>query len=124
MSHGVAQALLAALGSVLGHLFPVWLRFKGGKGMATTIGVLLALAWPMGLAACLVWLAVAALFRYASLASIAAVGSSPVFALLLMEDRQLAELTALLAVLVWLRHAANIGRLLKGREPRIERRKG
>jgi glycerol-3-phosphate acyltransferase PlsY len=117
--YGPDMALVAALGAVLGHLFPVWLRFKGGKGMATAIGVLWALAWPMGLASCLVWLGVALLFRYSSLASIAAIGTSPLFALLLMEDRQLAEMTALLAVLVWLRHAANIGRLLKGEEPRI-----
>ncbi len=120
--YGPDMGLMAGLGTVLGHLFPVWLRFKGGKGMATTLGVLLALGWQMGVAACLTWLAVAALFRYASPASLAAAAAGPLFAWLLLEDLQLAELTAVVAALVWFRHAANIKRLVRGQEPRIGRK--
>ncbi len=120
--YGPDMGLMAGLGTVLGHLFPVWLRFKGGKGMATTLGVLLALGWQMGVAACLTWLAAAALFRLSSLASLAATAASPLFAWLLLEDLQLAELTAILAALVWFRHAANIKRLVRGEEPKIGRK--
>jgi glycerol-3-phosphate acyltransferase PlsY len=118
---GPDMQLAAALGAVLGHLYPVWLRGKGGKGVATTLGVLLGLAWPVGVAACATWLAVAALFRYSSLAALLSLAAAPVYALLLMHDLQLAQLAALLAVLVWLRHRANIGRLLTGKEPKIGR---
>ena len=120
--YGPDMGLMAGLGTVLGHLFPVWLRFKGGKGMATTLGVLLALGWQMGVAACLTWLAAAGLFRYSSLAGLAATAASPLFAWLLLEDLQLAELTAILAALVWFRHAANIKRLVRGQEPKIVRK--
>src|ERR1700710_477244 len=78
-------ALLAGLAAVLGHLFPIWLNFKGGKGVATGLGVLLAAAWPIGLTACVVWLLVAGTARRSSLASLAAFASAPVAALILEE---------------------------------------
>ena len=120
---GPDMALLAALGSVLGHLFPVWLKFKGGKGVATTFGVLLALAWQIGVAACVTWLVVAVLFRYSSLSALVAVAAAPLYAWWLLGDLQLVELTAVLAVLVWIRHHENIRRLLKGEESKIGRKK-
>ncbi len=118
-TYGPDAALMAALGAVLGHLFPVWLRFRGGKGVATTLAVLLALAWPMGVATCATWLFVTAIFRISSLSALIAVAAGPLFAWLLMEDLQLVELTAILATLVWIRHVGNIGRLLRGEEPKI-----
>jgi glycerol-3-phosphate acyltransferase PlsY len=118
---GADLAVLAGAAAVLGHLFPVWLGFRGGKGMATALGVWLALAWPVGLAACATWLAVAALTRYSSLASLIAVGAAPLYALLLA-DAERAALGLLLAVLIILRHHTNIRRLVTGREPRIGQR--
>lgn len=119
---GPDMQLAAGLGAVLGHMFPVWLCFKGGKAVATTLGVLLGLAWPVGVAACATWLAVAALFRISSLAGLLSLAAAPLYAWLLMRDLQLAQLATLLAVLVWARHHANIRRLLKGEEPRIGRK--
>jgi acyl phosphate:glycerol-3-phosphate acyltransferase len=120
---GEAPALVAAGASVLGHLFPVWLRFKGGKGVATTLGVLLALAWPVGVIACLTWLVVAAVFRYSSLAALAALALSPVVALA-VAGRPYAAVAAGLAVLVFIRHHENIRRLAAGTETRIKLGKG
>ncbi len=119
---GPDLALMAALGAVLGHLFPVWLKFRGGKGMATAMGVYWALAWPVGLAACLTWLAIAALLRYSSISSLVAAAASPIYAWVFMADLQLVQMTLILAVLVWLRHHANIRRLMQGREPKIRRK--
>lgn len=116
---GPDTALAAGFGALLGHLFPVWLTFKGGKGVATALGVLLAIAWPVGVAACLTWLAVALLFRLSSLSALVSLALSPVFAWLFMKDLQLVQFMAFIAVLVWLKHHANIRRLLKGEEPRI-----
>ncbi len=113
-----SMALLAGLAAVLGHLFPVWLRFKGGKGVATGLGVLIAAAWPVGLAACAVWLGVAAVARLSSLASLAAFASAPCVALI-MEEFSVVKLAFTIAVLVFVRHQANIRRLLAGTEPRI-----
>jgi glycerol-3-phosphate acyltransferase PlsY len=115
---GRASEPAAAAGAVLGHLFPVWLNFRGGKGVATTLGVLLALAWPVGLAACAMWLATALIFRISSLAALVAMAAAPVAALLLY-GWALAAPVALIALLVWWKHAANIGRLRRGQEPRI-----
>jgi glycerol-3-phosphate acyltransferase PlsY len=115
-------ALLAGLAAVLGHLFPVWLRFKGGKGVATGLGVLIAAAWPIGLAACAVWLVVAAISRFSSLAALAAFASAPCVALGL-EEFGVVKLSFTVAVLVFVRHRANIRRLLAGTEPRIGRSK-
>lgn len=116
---GPDTALAAGFGALLGHLFPVWLTFKGGKGVATALGVLLAIAWPVGVAACLTWLAVALLFRLSSLSALVSLALSPVFAWLFMKDLQLVQFMAFIAALVWLKHHANIRRLLKGEEPRI-----
>jgi acyl phosphate:glycerol-3-phosphate acyltransferase len=113
-------ALFAGLAAVLGHLFPVWLGFKGGKGAAAGLGVLIAAAWPIGLGACAVWLLVAAVARLSSLATLAAFASAPCFALLL-EDFSVVKLAFTIAVLVFVRHQANIRRLLAGTEPRIGR---
>ena len=111
-------ALPTAAGAFLGHLFPVWLGFRGGKGVATYIGLLLALAWPVAIAFCLIWLAVAALTRYSSLAALVASAATP-FALWLMGDRPEAVLFVLLTVLLWIMHRANIARLVNGSEGKI-----
>jgi glycerol-3-phosphate acyltransferase PlsY len=116
--YGPDAAVIAGAGAFLGHLFPVWLKFHGGKGVATTIGVFLAIAWPVGLIACAVWLLVALLFRYSSLAALIAVAAAPVAAWFLA-NHQTAGLALFLAVVVWLRHHENIGRLLRGQESRI-----
>jgi glycerol-3-phosphate acyltransferase PlsY len=114
---------LAAGSAFLGHLFPVWLGFKGGKGVATFFGTLLAAAWPVGLAAGATWILVAALFRISSLAALVAVAVAPIIAVLLGRPWPIAALAAVMAVLVYLRHASNIHRLLKGEEPRMGSKK-
>jgi glycerol-3-phosphate acyltransferase PlsY len=113
-------ALFAGLAAVLGHLFPIWLRFKGGKGVATGLGVLIAAAWPVGIAACAAWLVVAAAVRFSSLAALAAFASAPCVALIL-EEFSVVKLAFTIAVLVFVRHQGNIRRLLAGTEPRIGR---
>jgi len=115
---GEDAAQIAGFMAFLGHCFPVWLGFRGGKGVATFLGLLIALAWPVGLAACGTWLATARTFRISSLAALIAATSAPVWAFLLGLP-QVALLAAALAVLVLIRHAANIRRLLDGSEPRI-----
>ena len=110
--------MLAGLAAVIGHLFPVWLGFKGGKGVATGLGVLIAASWPIGVAACVVWLVVAAVARRSSLASLASFASAPVIALIL-EEFSVVKLAFTIAVLVFVRHQANIRRLFAGTEPRI-----
>jgi glycerol-3-phosphate acyltransferase PlsY len=105
----------------LGHLFPVWLKFKGGKGVATGLGVLLGEAFPVGLIACLTWLAVAFLRRYSSVAALAAFAIAPLAALAFGKFH-LAVLAVLIAMLVYWKHGANIGRLRAGTEPRIGRK--
>lgn len=115
---GEDAAQLAALASFLGHLFPVWLGFRGGKGVATFLGTLLALAWPVGLLACATWAVTAALSRISSLSALVAAASAPVWLLVLGRGEAVA-LSVLLAALVWQRHGANIARLRAGTEPRI-----
>ncbi len=116
---GREAALWAALGAFLGHLFPVWLRFKGGKGVATYIGLLLGLALWLGLIAfCLVWVAVAAASRYSSLAALIASAATPA-ALWWNGNVAEAKLFLLLTVLLWLMHRANIARLISGTEGQI-----
>ncbi|HEY1543558.1 MAG TPA: glycerol-3-phosphate 1-O-acyltransferase PlsY [Xanthobacteraceae bacterium] len=111
-------AMLAAFGAFLGHLFPVWLKFRGGKAVATFIGLLIALVWPDALVFCLVWLAVAFLTRYASLAGLVASLITVAF-LWFGRVRPEAELFALLTVLMWAKHHANIRRLVAGTESKI-----
>ena len=115
---GVALAAMAGGAAFLGHCFPVWLKFKGGKGVATFLGTLTAIAWPAGLACCATWLAVAGIFRISSLAALVAVALGPVYAAYLSGQDQ-AVMAGFCAVLVFLRHRANIERLLAGTEPRI-----
>ncbi|HVI49659.1 MAG TPA: glycerol-3-phosphate 1-O-acyltransferase PlsY [Candidatus Sulfotelmatobacter sp.] len=119
---GETAGLVAGFCAVLGHNFPAWLQFKGGKGVATTLGVILVTAWPVGLGACLTWLVMAALFRISSLAALTALALSPVYALLLGKPDH-AIMFAGLAVLGFIRHEANIKRLLKGEEPKIGKKK-
>jgi glycerol-3-phosphate acyltransferase PlsY len=117
---GQDLAVLAALGAFLGHLFPVWLRFKGGKGVATYIGLLIAFAWQAALAFGVVWLLVAALTRYSSLAGLLASVASVLF--LWWEGYlQEAELFALLTALIWAKHHHNIRQLIAGTESKIGR---
>jgi len=118
---GSLAAVGAALGAVIGHMFPVWLSFKGGKGMATTIGVMWGLSWPVGAITCVGWLLVAALFRYSSLATLLGIVAGAVAAWLLA-DWRIAVAVTVLVPLVWIRHHENIGRLLKGTEPKIGQR--
>jgi glycerol-3-phosphate acyltransferase PlsY len=116
---GPDLGVLAALGAFLGHLFPVWLNFKGGKGVATYIGVLLALAWPAAIFFCVAWIVVAALTRYSSLAALIASAATPVFLWWYQHDLQNAELFLVLSVLLWIMHRGNIARLVSGREGKI-----
>ncbi|PBC04834.1 glycerol-3-phosphate 1-O-acyltransferase PlsY [Mesorhizobium sp. WSM3860] len=110
--------LLAGFGAFLGHLFPVWLGFKGGKGVATYLGVLLGLAWQGMVVFAVVWLAMAFLFRYSSLAALAAAVVVPI-ALYVISTPQIAGLFALMSLIVFIKHRANISRLLAGTEGKI-----
>ena len=113
-----ALALFTAAGAFLGHLFPIWLGFKGGKGVATYIGLLLALAWPIAIAFALIWLAVVALSRYSSLAALLASAATPV-TLWMIGDQPAAVLFTLLSVLLWIMHRGNIARLVRGTESKL-----
>lgn len=114
-------AQLAGLAVFLGHLYPVWLGFRGGKGVATFLGTLLALAWPVGIAACLTWLLTAVISRISSLSALVAAALSTVWALLLGHG-ELTLLILVMTALVFYRHAPNIARLRAGTEPRIGRK--
>jgi glycerol-3-phosphate acyltransferase PlsY len=120
---GEAAAFAAAGAAVIGHMFPFWLGFRGSKGVATAFGVLTILAWPVALAAALVWLAVALLCRYSSLAALVAAAAAAGLAVAIAEKR-LAVVVTGIAVLVVLRHHANIRRLIAGSESRISFKKG
>lgn len=115
---GPDAALIAGGASMLGHTFPVWLGFNGGKGVATALGVLLAVSWPVGVIACATWLAMAFLFKISSLSALTALGLSPIFGWY-FGGPLVAALCLFIAALVYVRHAANIRRLLKGEEPKI-----
>ncbi|MGH7037084.1 MAG: glycerol-3-phosphate 1-O-acyltransferase PlsY [Stellaceae bacterium] len=117
-------ALAAAVAVILGHMFPVWLGFRGGKGIATGFGILLALAWPVALAAALLWLLIALVFHYSSLAALVAAVASPALAMLFGADRGIVAVIAAIALLIILRHHTNIRRLIAGSESRISLGKG
>lgn len=110
--------LIAGCAAVLGHNFPVWLRFKGGKGVATTLGVLLLTAWPVGVLACLTWFLVAAVTRYSSLSALAALGITPISAWFLASPYHAGAFFGL-ALLAFVRHYENIHRLVDGTETKI-----
>jgi glycerol-3-phosphate acyltransferase PlsY len=119
---GEEAALAAGVAAFVGHCFPVWLGFRGGKGVATFLGLLLALAWPVGLLACATWAAAAALFRFSSLAALLAAGLAPLWAWATGRSDVAIAAAALALVVLW-RHRSNIQRLMAGTEPRIGRRK-
>ncbi len=110
---------LAGGAAFFGHVYPVWLGFKGGKGVATFLGVLLAAAWPVGALACITWLLVARVVRISSASALAAAALAPVYAFAMGRAWPTVILAAVLAVLIFVRHEANIRRLLNGTEPRI-----
>ena len=118
-SHGLDLAVISGVCSVVGHIFPIWLKFRGGKGVATVLGVLLAIAWQVGLTAVATWLIIAAIFRYSSLAAILALTLSTVYAWYL-PDTNVSIMTTLIAGLSILRHKENMWRLIKGKENKIK----
>ncbi|SDX28778.1 glycerol-3-phosphate 1-O-acyltransferase PlsY [Litoreibacter albidus] len=120
---GEDAAQLAGLAAFIGHIFPVWLNFNGGKGVATYLGTLLALSFVAGFAACMTWLAFALLFRISSLAALAAAALMPLW-LHLLGLPDYVMLAALLGALIWMRHAGNIRRILRGTEKKIQLKKG
>lgn len=111
-------AIIAGLAAFIGHIAPVWLRFKGGKGVATFLGCLFGLYWPAGLAFCAIWLSVAALTRYSSLSALVASAATPLLLFALGHGGE-AFVTAVMATLLWRKHAENIARLRAGTESRI-----
>ncbi len=114
-----SAGLMAGGAAVLGHNFPVWLSFKGGKGVATTLGMLIAVSWPVGVLSCAVWLLAAGTFRYSSLASMLSLVASPLIAFWFVGDVLLTGIAGLLAVVALIRHKDNIKRLTKGQETKI-----
>jgi glycerol-3-phosphate acyltransferase PlsY len=115
---GSEGAVFAGLGAFLGHLFPVWLGFKGGKGVATFLGVMLALAWPVGLLVAATWLAAAALWRISSLSALIAAALAPIY-MLFATGPAYSLLAAALAIMIFVMHRDNIARLMRGLEPKI-----
>ncbi len=115
--------IVAAFAAVVGHNFPIWLKFKGGKGVATTLGALLMVSWPVGILTCAVWLLVAGMFRFSSLASILAIIASPGIALWFSGNQHIVMMAAGLAVLSVIRHKDNIRRLMRGEESKIGQKK-
>ena len=116
---GPQAGMIAGLAAIAGHIFPIWLGFKGGKGVATSLGVLFGLFWPLGLIFIALWLVLAFAFRISSLAALATSALTPLWAYLLGRADLLLP-TALIAVAIWIMHRANIGRLAKGEEPKID----
>ena len=118
LQFGTDMGILAAAGSILGHCFPVWLRFRGGKGVATGLGIFLALSPSVGFSLILIWFLVAAVFRFSSLAAIVSFAAAPILAFIII-DQQHAELSVFIALIIIFRHFANIARLFKGNEDKI-----
>jgi len=115
---GAPIGLFAGAAALIGHCFPVWLKFKGGKGVATFFGCLLATAWPIGLIAGVIWLSCAFLTRISSLSALAAAGTAPIIAFL-MGNIPVAMMAAVMGIIIYIRHADNIGRIIKGTESKI-----
>ncbi|OSQ45260.1 glycerol-3-phosphate acyltransferase [Thalassospira alkalitolerans] len=115
--------IFAGGAAVVGHMLPVWLRFKGGKGVATTLGTLIAVNWIMGLVAAATWLVMALIFRISSLSALIAMIAAPIAAFVITNDPGAGWLAIFLAVIVWAAHHANIRRLIKGEEPKIGQKK-
>ena len=122
LSRSATVEALAALAAFLGHLYPLYFRFRGGKGMATALGAIAALAWPVAGVMCALWLAVASATRYSSLASMTAALGAPVAALWLAPHPSAPAVLAVIAALLLWRHRGNIGRLVRGTERRIGQR--
>jgi glycerol-3-phosphate acyltransferase PlsY len=120
---GPEQGIFAGTAAVIGHMFPLWLRFKGGKGVATTLGTLAAVNWIMGLAAALTWLVMAVIFRYSSLSALVALLVAPLAAFYIAHNAGAGWMAIFLAIIVWCAHHANIRRLIKGTEPKIGQKK-
>ena len=116
--YAIVSTLAAGLGAFVGHIYPVWIRFKGGKGVATYIGVLIGIYWPAAIFFCALWLSVAALTRYSSLSALLAAAATPPL-LLGLGERPAALLFAILSLLLVWTHRANVRRLLSGEEPKI-----
>ena len=115
---GAPYGLVAGAAALIGHCYPIWLKFDGGKGVATFFGCLLAAAWPVGLIAAAIWLASAALTRMSSLAALAAAGTAPIVAMILGYT-YVGYMAVVLAMVIYIRHRENIGRILKGTESKI-----
>ncbi len=125
LTHDLVCEALAGGAAFAGHLFPVWLKFKGGKGVATFLGVTLGIAWPLGLVVCAIWLLMALLMRYSSLAALTAAALAPLLAFWpLHSGHPVILLTLFMAILIFIRHRENIARLMSGEEPRIGAKKG
>ncbi len=120
---GVEPAGAAAIGAVLGHIFPPWLGFKGGKGVATAFGALIAFAWPVAAAAAATWLIVAIIFRYSSLAAVTATALTPLYAWIFVANPAAVLVVLVIALVVVWRHSSNIARLLQGQESKIRLRR-
>ncbi|HPD82896.1 MAG: glycerol-3-phosphate 1-O-acyltransferase PlsY [Alphaproteobacteria bacterium] len=114
-----AYMLLIGFFAIIGHCFPVWLKFRGGKGVATTLGVFLISTPLLGLIACIIWLLMALIFRVSSLSALIAVGLTPLIAHYIYNDPNISGLCAMIAALVYLKHRENIKRLFSGQEPKI-----
>lgn len=120
---GTPQAgMIAGLAAMAGHIFPLWLGFRGGKGVATSLGVLFGLFWPLGIIFIAIWLVLAFIFRFSSLAGLATSALTPLWAYFFGRT-DLVLPTALIAIVIWIMHRANIGRLMKGEEPKIDLQK-
>ena len=119
---GDTLAFFAALAALIGHLYPVWLRFKGGKGVATAAGILISVYWPVGLALLATWAAMLAIFRISSLSAITACVAAPVY-MILFHQPLYATLALVMAIIILLAHGKNIARILNGTEPRVGQKK-
>ncbi|MCF6214713.1 MAG: glycerol-3-phosphate 1-O-acyltransferase PlsY [Emcibacter sp.] len=106
-------------GAFFGHLYPIFLKFKGGKGVATFLGTLLAINWPLGLICCVIWGGMTLIFRISSLSALVASAFSPLISYFILGDSGLAIFAGILCIMIFIRHADNIKRILSGTEPRI-----